>query len=179
MDNDLASVSTLLLNSTYEPLKIISWQRAITLLFKNKVEILEMSDVVVHSVHDSLRIPSVLRLRYFVKIRVKHRVKFSKDNVFLRDAYTCQYCGNVFPKNMLTLDHVIPVSLGGKKNWENIVTACHSCNNKKGSRTPELAKMTLLSKPNKPLFIPYYSKISQLSLFPLEWQRYLSYYINV
>src|SRR5210317_369217 len=125
----------LLLNATYEPLRVISWKRAITLLTLDKVEVLETYDCVVRSVTLAIRLPAVVRLIHLVRFR-KHTIRFSRENIYIRDKYQCQYCAGSMNASDLTYDHVIPKSMGGKTAWENIVTCCLTCNKKKGGRTP-------------------------------------------
>src|SRR6476661_2501472 len=106
-------VSTLLLNASYEPMKVIPWQRAITLLVLGKVELLEAYDTVVRGINHSLEMPSVVRLRRYSRGR-KKGVKFSRMNVYRRDAFTCQYCGARPGVPHLTFDHVVPRAQGGR-----------------------------------------------------------------
>ncbi len=146
---------TLLLNATFEPLKIISWQRAITLLTQGKVEVIDFYDRDIRGVSITFRLPSILRLLKLVKVRRASReVRFSRANIYQRDKYTCQYCGIKYPAEDLTFDHVIPQVQGGQATWENIVTACLPCNNKKGGRTPREAGMRLIRPPAKPRWMP-------------------------
>jgi 5-methylcytosine-specific restriction endonuclease McrA len=126
----------LLLNSDYNPisilpLSVISWQHAVKLHFLDRIAILEeYDDWVIRSEHFSMNVPAVAVTKdYF---HFKKSAKFSRSNMFLRDMYQCQYCGEVFDHKELTLDHVIPRAEGGKTTWENSVTACKSCNHKKG-----------------------------------------------
>ena len=103
----------LLLNATYEPIKIISWKKAITLLFLGKAEMLERQDEDIHSTNDVHALPSVLRL--YRRVRVPRKpVQFSRGNVYRRDGYTCQYCAQKFSPSQLTFDHVMPRSRGGQ-----------------------------------------------------------------
>lgn len=142
---------TLLLNATFEPLKVISWQRAITLFYKGAVEIVEEHDEEGHTVKFSFKLPSIVRLLRYVKIRrQKDVVPFTRSNIYARDGYACQYCGETFGTEDLTFDHVVPQAQGGHKSWENIVTACVPCNRRKDARTPEEAGMALLSVPRRP-----------------------------
>jgi len=120
----------LLLNLTYEPLKIINWKKAVTLLLLGKVEVLEEYNKEVHAVSFKIKLPSVVRLLKLVKWK-KAPVKFSRQNIYERDNYSCQYCGRHMPPEDLTYDHVIPKSRGGKTVWTNIVTCCVDCNRKK------------------------------------------------
>src|SRR5256886_6929573 len=136
---------TLLLNATYEPLRVVNWQKAITLLWQGKVEVLEVYDREIHGVSISFKLPAVMRLLKMVKLREAHRsVKFSRINIFTRDGVRCQYCRRKFRTEDLTFDHVIPIAKGGNKTWENIVTACWGCNNRKSGRMPEEAGMHLM-----------------------------------
>ncbi|HEX4925985.1 MAG TPA: HNH endonuclease [Bdellovibrionales bacterium] len=162
-----------MLNASYEPLKIVGWQKAIILWFQGKVEVLEHHDVVVRSVRMTLRIPSIIRLKSYVQVRKKSAVRFSRENIYLRDGYRCQYCNQSFPPKDLTLDHVIPVSRGGRKEWTNIVTACRRCNQKKGNRSPHDAEMPLRTKPAMPQWLPQPELHVSASLTPDSWKVYL------
>ena len=111
---------TLLLNATYEPLKVVDWRKAITLWYQGKVEVVSVYDRKVNSVTLSLKLPSVIRLISYIKIQKRFDyVSFSRTNLYARDDYACQYCRKRFPVSELTFDHVVPVSQGGRKNWEN------------------------------------------------------------
>jgi len=165
---------TLLLNATYEPLRVLNWKRAITLLWQGKVEVLEVYDQEIRGVSISIRLPSVLRLLRVVRIKNWHRaVKFSRANIFLRDRNSCQYCKKRFRTEDLTFDHIVPIARGGKKNWENIVTACIKCNNKKSGRTPEEARMKLIKKPKKPNWQPSLTLTIGIRNTPESWRDYL------
>src|SRR6476660_6029422 len=127
---------TLLLNATYEPLKVVHWQKAMTLWCQGKVEVISVYDREVRSVSFSFKLPSVIRLLRYIKIKRNiDYVPFSRANIYARDDHSCQYCGQVFSTADLTFDHVVPVAQGGRKDWENIVTCCISCNRRKGVRT--------------------------------------------
>ena len=95
----------------------------------------------IHSITFAIKLPSIIRLLKYVRVKNHNRVKFSRANIYARDDYTCQYCGKKFPSEDLTFDHVVPVALGGQKRWDNIVAACFRCNHRKGGRTPEEAGM--------------------------------------
>jgi 5-methylcytosine-specific restriction endonuclease McrA len=128
---------TLLLNATYEPLKVVHWQKAVTLWCQGKVEVISSYEREVRSPSFSFKLPSVIRLLRYIKIKRNiDYVPFSRANIYARDNHSCQYCGDVFPTADLTFDHVVPVAQGGRKDWENIVTCCVSCNRRKGGRTP-------------------------------------------
>lgn len=163
---------TLLLNSTFEPLKVVHWKKAILLVLLGKVEVLEEYDRLIRGVRFSLKLPAVIRLRHFVQRRGL-RVKFSRQNLFIRDRKTCQYCGEPFEPNELTYDHVIPRSKGGPTDWTNVVTCCTKCNLKKGGRTPEEAGMSLIRKPKVPIWIPLLNKSLGIEETPSLWRNYL------
>jgi 5-methylcytosine-specific restriction endonuclease McrA len=169
---------TLLLNATFEPLKIISWQRAVTLISQGKVEVIDSYDRDIRGVSITFKLPSILRLLKLVTIRRSTReVRFSRVNIYRRDKYTCQYCGVKSPAEELTFDHVVPQVQGGMATWENIVTACLTCNNKKGGRTPREAKMRLIRVPVKPAWTPVVTITLGMRNAPLSWRDYL--YWNV
>ena len=129
---------TLVLNATYEPLRVVPWQKAITLLFQGKVEVIAVYDREIRGVTVRVKLPSVLRLLRHVRMkRAFADVPFSRANVYARDDHKCQYCGDRFPPSQLTFDHVVPVARGGRKDWENIVTCCIPCNRRKGDLLPE------------------------------------------
>jgi 5-methylcytosine-specific restriction endonuclease McrA len=169
---------TLLLNITYEPLRVISWQKAITLLTLGKVEVVEEYDRDVHSVSFSMKLPSVVRLLRFVKWR-KNAIKFSRRNIYARDHERCQYCGEALPQQELTFDHVIPKSQGGDTSWENVVTCCLKCNGKKGGRTPKQAGMKLLSKPARPQWSMAVRLTIGIKHAPESWRDYLYWNIEL
>ena len=123
----------LLLNATYEPIRVVNWKKAITLLCQGKVEVLEVHDKEIRGFSITIQLPSVIRLFSLVRMREAHRsVRFSRANIFARDKYRCQYCNKKGRSDELTFDHVVPISKGGCKGWENIVTACIKCNNQVG-----------------------------------------------
>ena len=166
----------LLLNLSYEPLKVINWKKAITLLCLGKVEVIEEYGRDIRSVSMTIRLPSVVRLLRMVK-RPKHPVRFSRQNIYARDRYRCQYCGSRFPSEELTYDHVLPRSRGGRTEWENIVTCCVACNRKKGGKTPEEARMRLIRKPVRPTWVPALRITIGIKEVPNSWRDYL--YWNV
>jgi len=171
---------TLLLNSTYEPLRVVHWQKAIALLWQGKVEVLEVYDRDIHGVSITIKLPAVMRLLKLVKLKDSHRaVKFSRINIFTRDGYNCQYCNHKFRTEDLTFDHVIPQVQGGAATWENIVTACLSCNNRKGGRTPREANMRLIRPPLKPKWMPVVTLTLGMKNAPLSWRDYLYWNIEL
>ena len=162
----------LLLNASYEPMKIVSWQKGFILWFLEKVDILEHSSFVIQSSQQQHSIPSVLKLKSYVK-RSPERIRFTRSNLFLRDHFRCQYCGQKDTIKKLTVDHVMPASRNGQRTWENTVTACRDCNQKKANRTPEEAKMPLLKKPKEPSWLPATENELQRRNWPSNWDPYL------
>ncbi|MCC6277094.1 MAG: HNH endonuclease [Oligoflexia bacterium] len=149
-----------------------------TLLFQGKVEVLEEHETVVRTVRFSYRLPSILRLNHFVKSRAQNCIRFSRENIYIRDEFTCQYCGERYHPKRLTLDHVVPAVQGGAKSWTNIVTACMTCNQRKGGRTPAQASMKLLSKPREPAWLPKVQINFSIANTPETWRAYLSLVAN-
>ena len=130
---------------SYYPLSLWSWQDSIKSVFLNRVSIVSYYDRVVRSPSFSMKLPSVIALKDYIK--PLRNPNFTRFNVFLRDKFSCQYCGS---KNELTFDHLLPRSKGGKTDWENVVTACSSCNVQKGGRLLEKSGMKLSSIPFAP-----------------------------
>jgi 5-methylcytosine-specific restriction endonuclease McrA len=118
---------------SYFPLSTLSWQDAVTAVFKDHVTVLAEYDKVIRSPSIEMRLPSVVVMRNYVPM--PRRVAFTRFNVFLRDRFRCQYCGIHFQAKELTFEHVVPRCAGGKTAWNNIVAACDPCNRRKGSRT--------------------------------------------
>ena len=133
---------------SYFPLSLWSWQEAVKAIFRGSVDVVSEYDEVIHSPNMSMRLPSVLALKEFVPSLRKPA--FTRFNVFLRDQWTCQYCGNKFKTKDLTFDHVIPRSRGGRTSWDNIVAACRPCNTKKGSKMPHEIGMLPITEPRAP-----------------------------
>lgn len=170
---------TLLLNATYEPLDVISWQRAMTLWVQDKVEIVETHDKEVRAVTFKFKLPSVVRLLTYARTRKRQQVQFTRANIYARDEYTCQYCAEEFKTEELTFDHVHPVSQGGPRTWENIATACITCNRKKADRTPEQAGMKLLKTPRRPILTPNFRVSVGLRKTPESWRNYLYWHLEL
>lgn len=166
---------TLVLSQSYEPVARVSWQRAITLIWEGKVEVVEeYENWTVKSVTLEFKVPSVIRFlkKVFGRKRV---VKFSRENVYARDNGRCQYCATKVSRAEGTYDHVTPRAQGGQTNWTNIVISCVPCNQKKGGRTPEQAKMHLLSQPVKPKKLPDTVRLTftYQKGMPLGWRNWL------
>jgi 5-methylcytosine-specific restriction endonuclease McrA len=168
----------LLLNISYEPLRVINWKKAITLLCLGKVEVVEEYNRDIHSVSFTIKLPSVVRLLKMVK-RPKTVVKFSRQNIYARDRYRCQYCGQGFATEDLTYDHVLPKYRGGKTEWANVVTCCIDCNRKKGGHTPHEVSMKLIRKPTRPKWIPAIRVTIGTKEVPQSWREYLYWNIEL
>lgn len=143
----------LILNGDYQPLtkyplSLNTVRKVIKSLLKGRVSIVKEYDETIALGNDVIHLPKIVVLKKY--INVSHTPKFSRKNVYLRDNYTCQYCGKRFSPNDLTFDHIVPRCHGGKTTWDNIVTACKTCNGKKGGKTLEEAHMHLLNQP----FVP-------------------------
>lgn len=165
-------MNTLVLTPWMSPLMIVPWQAAVTMMFLDKVDVLENYDEQVRSPSTSIPMPAVVRLRKPVH-GTKKGVKFSRTNVMTRDKFTCQYCGARLPMSQLNYDHVVPRRLGGKTVWENIVTACYPCNARKAGRTPEMAGMRLLRRPFRPRSLPVSTVVLANRQVPEPWVPYV------
>ena len=165
----------LVLNATYEPMRVVPWQRAVTMLYLGKVEVVKNHDnLVVRAATWRVEVPAVIRLIEFVRRR-RVRISFSRKNIFLRDEHRCQYCHERFPPGELTCDHVLPRSRGGGSSWENLVAACGPCTRKKGNRTPEQARMKLRRKPCRPDSLPGLGLRLGDGQAPAAWREFLSW----
>lgn len=162
----------LLLNQSYEPIAVIGWKKAITLLFLEKAEIIHEYNKNIRSRFLTFKLPSVIRLFKSFN-RPRKRVNFNKQNILARDRWHCQYCGIKLSPKELTYDHVIPRSQGGKTCWENIVACCIPCNIQKGNKTPQQANMHIRKKPIRPDWVPIFA-ITALSsqAIPSDWKEF-------
>lgn len=171
-------MDTLVLSHAFEPVARVAWQRAVTLLFEGKVEVLEeYPDWTVRSVTLELRVPSIIRFLRRIRAR-RPAVRLSRENVYARDAGACQYCGRKLPRCEATWDHVVPRSRGGPTAWENVVIACTGCNQRKGGRTPAEAGMRLRAVPVRPTRLP---DVIRLTIrldegAPESWRHWLRSY---
>jgi len=163
---------TLMLTPWMAPHEVISWQRAIVLVWLDKVDVLEQYDELITSPTWALEKPSVVRLRKPVRVARGGVVRFTRRNVYARDDYTCQYCGERKLASELNYDHVVPRSRGGKTTWDNIVTSCFGCNDRKGDKTPHEAGMRLRRKPVRPTSLPIVHGPSLGPSIPPSWQVY-------
>ncbi len=142
----------LVLNASFEPLHIVSIQRAIILVLKDKAEVIEAAEARIRSENLDVDMPLVIRLVYYVRVPHRLLLPLTRRTILARDQYSCQYCGAQPPKGQLTLDHVVPRSRGGKHTWENVVAACIPCNQRKRDRRPEEAGLALVAQPEAPRY---------------------------
>ncbi len=167
----------LLLNLSYEPLAVITHKRAASLMMRGRVEGVCDEAIMLQGVSSTLRIPSVVRLRRYINVP-KRGISWSRRAVLQRDRYTCAYCGigpgskqrgETLCRNDFTVDHIFPVSRGGKSIWGNTICACPVCNQRKGNRTPHEANMKLLWEPKTPR-VNYLVASGEI---PASWKIYL------
>lgn len=176
----------LVLNADYTPLNVISWQRAVSLLLKKEynlnidIDFIEFYNTNIKCVNKSVSIPAVIKTKQYWNIS-NRKVKFSRKNLFIRDNYTCQYCGLIKDISELTYDHIIPKSqwnydIGNPTTWLNITTACVKCNRKKANRNPTQARMPILNNPTIPnkqtKYLPSLMYENSISI-PPEWLVYI------
>lgn len=178
-DSSALACSVLVLNRFYMAVRVIDTRRALTLLYRSCAEVVTIEDGsyanysfdawcevsqllamekqpgedYIRAVNFEIQVPRIVRLTRFDRV-LKSAVKFNRKSVFARDDFRCQYCGKSRPTSQLSLDHVMPRSQGGKTTWANIVSSCLPCNSRKGGRTPEEARMKLLSTPVAPTSNP-------------------------
>lgn len=181
--SSVLDTNVLVLNRFYMAIRVVNVRRAMTLLYRDCAEVImmeqdqfvsydfeswcELSQLTaldkqadedyLQAVNFELRVPRIVRLTRFDRMPAQ-TVRFNRKNLFARDGYQCQYCGQTQPTNKLSLDHVIPRSHGGQTTWENIVCCCLKCNGRKGGRTPQQARMKLLTRPVRPRFNPLLSE---------------------
>ncbi|KAL2480395.1 HNH endonuclease [Abeliophyllum distichum] len=180
--DELSGFRGLVLDISYRPVNVVCWKRAICLEFLDKADVLEYYDQTVNSPGGLFYIPAVLRIPHLMQVVKRRKVKrtLSRKNIFYRDNFTCQYCSS---SENLTIDHILPIALGGEWTWENLVTACARCNSRKGQKTLEEANMTLMKVPKAPkdydlLAIPLTNTAIRMLKMrkgtPEEWRQYLS-----
>jgi len=160
----------LVLNQDYQAISICSVERALTLVFLNKAEVISVcADKCIHTVNTTYPFPSIIRLLRYIIMPYK-KVVLSRQNIFKRDNNMCQYCGS---RQDLTIDHVIPRSRGGVDSWENCVAACRKCNHKKGDLFLGETSMKLLRRPFKPNYLMF---LREFTTIHEDWKPYL--YVN-
>ncbi|MGB3304710.1 MAG: HNH endonuclease [Thermomicrobiales bacterium] len=163
--------AVLVLNQNYEPLNVCNIRRALVMVIDGKAEVLEASPHGIATASTVFTAPSVIRLMYLIR-RPRPRVKLTRREIFIRDGYTCQYCGR--QGHELTIDHVIPRSRGGLHSWDNVVSACRACNHRKGGKSIAEARMLLRKQPHEPRAGMYYTIERRLnSSIEDAWQKFL------
>src|SRR5712671_4157844 len=185
----LLNSRVLVLNRSYLPVHVTSVKRAFALLYQGVARAVDEQyrtfdfdswrDLACEASHERVgvvggfvRVPRVMLLIAYERVPKRH-VRFSRFNIYARDNNTCQYCGRRLPRTELNLDHVKPRSRGGLSTWENVVCSCHSCNRRKGGRTPEEARMALVRKPMRPHWTPFSAEMFSLKRYR-EWMPYLT-----
>ncbi len=158
---------SLVLNATYEPLGVVPARRAVVLVLADKAEVIHHNGEAFRSEHLEIAVPSVIRLRYFVRVPYQRRAPLSRRAVFLRDGGRCQYCG----AKAESIDHVIPRSRGGEHTWENVVAACERCNSAKRDRLLEDTPMRLRHHPQAPKHLNWV--VVSVGHVPEHWEQYL------
>ncbi len=162
--------AVLVLNANFEPINVCNIQRALGLMLTDKASLVLNGRGVLHTARTTYPIPSIIRLQNMVSAP-RPEVPLSRREIYRRDHYTCQYCGKT--TTTLTIDHVIPRSLGGKHEWTNLVAACPSCNHRKGGRLLKDTGMSLLHPPKMPSMSARYVFARQLDA-NREWEQFLS-----
>lgn len=164
-------MAVLVLNASYEPLNVVTVQRAIILLLKDKAQLVEAAEALWRSEHQSVPVPLVIRLLAYVRLPHCGSCLYSRRGVLARDEYTCQYCGAMPGRQSLTIDHLVPRSRGGGRTWLNLVAACAPCNRRKGE-APAEAGLRLLREP----FVPRILALALVEPGPQQdrWAKYLA-----
>lgn len=179
----------LVLNRSFLPVHVTTVRRALIMLYRGIAKAVDKQyelfdfeswmelSVAAHEekvgiVGKAIRVPRVVLLHLYDRVP-KRNVRFSRLHIYIRDRNTCQYCGHRYNRSDLNLDHVVPVSLGGKTDWENIVCSCVDCNIKKGGRSPEQARMRLVRHPSKPHWTMFLGLLTRPNHYD-EWKPYLS-----
>lgn len=189
--------TVLVLNRVWQPVNVVGAKRAFSILFQDHAQVIDPNQgdfqiyngeqwiehcinqpprpdqAVMNTVKMALQIPKVLLLRSYDRVPVQE-VKFSRQSVFERDGYRCQYSGRIYPPKMLNIDHVIPKDRGGRTTWENVVTSSIHCNTLKANRLPHEAGLKLIRKPAKPRTRPFIS-----SLLGTQYDKSWSYFLEV
>ncbi len=159
----------LILNQNFEPLSVCTVKRAVIMTYLGKAQIVETLDgYILRSERSEIYVPSVIRLEYYVKVPVK-RIMLTRKNIIKRDGGRCQYCGR--KRGQMTVDHVVPKIYGGGDTWDNLVCACHDCNNKKGHHYPDQVGLRLVRKPRRPNHITFIRQFVGVS--DNRWRQYL------
>jgi len=178
----------LILNRSFAPIQLTSLKRAICLVWKGLAHFVDenyrlydfdswselsvgLHEEKIQMTQKAIRVPRVVLLNFFDKLPHKP-LRLCRENIYLRDKNTCQYCGRKFSRADLNIDHVVPVSQGGKTSWHNLVCSCVPCNQKKGGRTPQQAGMPLIKNPDQPQYSLFMNVSPKANLFD-AWQIYM------
>jgi 5-methylcytosine-specific restriction endonuclease McrA len=165
----MMSRQVLVLNQNYEPMSVCTARRAFVLVFLGKAEVVEQDEQLrIHSAYRMWPLPSVVRLGTYIRVPQK-RILLSRKNILKRDGHRCMYCGT--SDGRMTVDHVVPRLRGGRDSWENLVCACHRCNNLKGNRTPDEARMPLRGRASRPNHITFIQRF--IGIRDNRWRPYL------
>ena len=156
---------SLVLNATLQPLAVVPARRAVVLVLKQKADVMASNGVVFHSEKLEIAAPSVVKLRYFVRVPYRARAALTRRAVFARDGWICQYCGSPAEN----VDHVVPKSRGGQHAWENVVAACRRCNSRKENRSPREVGLKLSRQP----FVPRDGLRLSLGRLDPDWEPFL------
>lgn len=194
----LSNSLVLVLNRLWQPVNICSGRRAVSLIYLGHAQVVHRDDEqnfythdldswiefstrengasaeFIHTVSTRFRLPTVIVLASFDKLPNKE-VKFTRQNVFERDRFTCQYCGVAFDHQSLNIDHVIPRDKGGRNTWENVVCSCIPCNTRKANRLPSEIKMFPISEPKTPRWRPFFSAPRSRHQIHDSWSHFLSH----
>ena len=165
----------LVLTSWFFPYQILQWQDAVRLIYVGSATVVAEYNEELRSPSVTWEAPAVIRLK--PNVEPKRKTKFSRVNVFTRDHFTCQYCGQRKKMKDLTLDHLVPRVNGGKTSWTNIVAACSPCNLRKGGKTTDEAGMFPLNLPIRPKSLPLVSPVRDLATAPTEWRPFVEPYL--
>lgn len=167
--NSALNARVLLLNQSYEPISICNVKKAVILIFLGKAQLVtDNKSLALRTVTRTFPWPSVVRLNSYVRLPFKDII-LTRKNILRRDKHKCGYCGR--SDLQLTIDHIIPKARGGEDSWENLVSACLKCNNKKGDRTPEQAGIKLRIKPYRPNYVMFL--VNSVSRIDNEWKPFL------
>lgn len=172
MMQNIKNDKTLVIDSYFQPVMIITWKKAFCLLFTGKATVVKESNIkYINSTSKSFKFPTVIQI--YAKINYNFKINLNRWSIFARDNFSCAYCGNSFQKKDLSLDHIHPVSKGGKSSWENLITACYSCNQKKSNKSLEEIGFKMKFKPYKPIWSSdFMLKLYQINK-PLEdWKDF-------
>lgn len=162
----------LVLSASYEAINICSMRRALLLVLSGSALTVEESSGVIHSPSLTIRVPEVIRLCRYVRVPYKD-ISFCRKNIILRDNNQCQYCGKTHRSEELTVDHIMPLSRGGQDAWDNVVTACKKCNNRKGSHLPKEIGMWPVNRPLVPTSATFLHLIRHMGHERHKWRKYL------